>query len=129
MAQHLLSERSFQLWAYSVSHCQLLIRSPRTANDTENIDIAFYGVTFLQLPTNFLGLLVEDGSPEELARITSMVTDPLSVGTVYALTSGGKRSALTAAGISVSRNTLEFSQTDMDFMPLMKPGYRVIPDP
>jgi hypothetical protein len=47
----LLTKRSFKVWYYSVSHSQLLIRSPRSYEEEPkvNIDIIFEGVTYMDI--------------------------------------------------------------------------------
>src|SRR4051794_11561024 len=58
------SDRPFQLWDYTVSHRQLLLRSPiapRTSTSprfTTNVDLVFWGVESLSIPTWFEGLQV-----------------------------------------------------------------------
>jgi hypothetical protein len=49
---YLQSDRSFQVWAYSVSHGQLLIRSPKSEATPENIDLAFVGAADIRVSTN-----------------------------------------------------------------------------
>jgi hypothetical protein len=43
-----LGERRFQMWAYSVSHSLLLLRSVKTAVHSSRIDLLFTGVSFIQ---------------------------------------------------------------------------------
>jgi hypothetical protein len=55
------SDRVFQLWRYSASHGQLLIRSPkgpdsRVGFNEKNIDIYFDDVGYLQVPRFFHGV-------------------------------------------------------------------------
>jgi hypothetical protein len=45
------SERSFQFWDYNVSFRQLLLRSPSHSDCASNVDIVFWGVSKIQLPT------------------------------------------------------------------------------
>lgn len=45
----LVSARRFQVWAYSVSHSQLLLRSNRSENAATRIDLAFRGVVAMDL--------------------------------------------------------------------------------
>jgi hypothetical protein len=45
----LVFPRRFQLWAYSVSHSQLLLRSNRSQEEPTRIDVGFRGVVALKL--------------------------------------------------------------------------------
>jgi hypothetical protein len=52
------SKRQFQVWAYTVSHGQLLLRSTKTEEMPTRIDILFKPVSFMELPTLFHGITV-----------------------------------------------------------------------
>jgi len=45
--------RRFQIWDYSPSHRRLLLRSPASGGDDENVDITFSGVRRIDLDTGF----------------------------------------------------------------------------
>lgn len=53
------SDRRFQVWLYSVSHAQLLLRSVKTAAFASRIDILFKAVELMDIPTAFNGLQIE----------------------------------------------------------------------
>jgi hypothetical protein len=53
------SKREFKIWDYNVTHKQLLIRSPRTNRERENIDIVFWGVEQVALDTSFDGVSLQ----------------------------------------------------------------------
>ncbi|MBM6402650.1 hypothetical protein JQN72_00115 [Phycicoccus sp. CSK15P-2] len=57
------SKRHFQLWLYSVSHAQLLLRSTKGRNADSRVDVLFKGVAALNLPTSFDGLRVREATP------------------------------------------------------------------
>ena len=63
---HLHSDRSFQIWIFSVSHDQLLIRSPKSKENAENIDVAFFGVHLMDVASGFIGLTIEDATTSEV---------------------------------------------------------------
>jgi hypothetical protein len=62
------SDRSFQIWAYTVSHSFLLLRSPMILEDVDgysfsmnhNIDIEFSGVGYVDLPDMMHGVWIEE---------------------------------------------------------------------
>ena len=47
--------RQFQLWEYRVSHGQMLLRSVPSGEDATNVDVLFWGVSRIDLPTRFDG--------------------------------------------------------------------------
>lgn len=55
----LFGDRRFELWAYSVSHQSLLLRSTRVDGTGSRIDVLFKGVTRLSLPTTLDALSIE----------------------------------------------------------------------
>jgi hypothetical protein len=57
------SSRRFQVWLYTVSHAQLLMRSVKTSGQPTRIDLLFKDVHALDLPTTTEGLAVRrDGA-------------------------------------------------------------------
>jgi hypothetical protein len=57
--------RRFQVWAYGVSHAQLLLRSNKSDGALTRIDVLFEGVGALEIPTYFQGLTIAEASWEE----------------------------------------------------------------
>jgi hypothetical protein len=49
-------QREFQIWLYTVSHAQLLLRSNRSNRHATRVDVLFKGVKAIQLPTSLQGL-------------------------------------------------------------------------
>jgi hypothetical protein len=57
------SSRRFQVWLYTVSHAQLLLRSVKASGQPTRIDLLFKNVHALDLPTTTEGLAVRrDGA-------------------------------------------------------------------
>lgn len=65
------SSRRFQLWRATVGHGQVLLRSPKTAADPTRIDVLFKPVGAIKIRTTLRGLLVREGSSEEMRKIAS----------------------------------------------------------
>jgi hypothetical protein len=60
--------RDFQIWLYTVSHAQLLLRSNRSTQWGTRVDVLFKGVKAIELPTILKGLsLVKAPRHEALA--------------------------------------------------------------
>jgi hypothetical protein len=62
------SDRSFALWAFSVSHSQLLLRA-RTAEDGSRIDVLFKPVDGMKVRADYDGLVIRCATPEERESI------------------------------------------------------------
>ncbi|MFI1995640.1 hypothetical protein [Actinoplanes sp. NPDC020271] len=62
------SERDFSVWAYTVSHRQLLLRSRPTGGQSR-IDVLFKPVRVMKMRTEFDGLVIRCGTTAERDRI------------------------------------------------------------
>jgi len=60
------SDRSFQLWRYTVSHSQLLLRSNKTDTETKRVEVLFKGVDLVTIPTTLDGLVITENPLEAL---------------------------------------------------------------
>jgi hypothetical protein len=58
--------RVFEVWAYSVSHAKLLLRSTKSDEHATRIDLGFKNVRYIQLPTLLSDLSVHIDSVEDL---------------------------------------------------------------
>jgi hypothetical protein len=66
------SERSFQIWKYTVGHSQLLLRSTKARNVPTRIDVFFKGVSEFHLPTTLSGLSVQEASDDQIRKLCSL---------------------------------------------------------
>ena len=53
------SPRTFQVWDYTVSHAQLLLRSVKDSDHESRIDVLFVGTRHVNVPTTMEGLRIE----------------------------------------------------------------------
>jgi hypothetical protein len=58
-------DRKFQIWLYSASHGQLLLRSTKTEREVTQIDVLFKNVALIQLPAIFQDLAISEITQEE----------------------------------------------------------------
>ena len=104
-------DRRFELWAYTVSLGRMLLRSIRRADGTlapGNVDVRFFGVAYLELPTTLHDLEVSFADPAEIDHVVGRLGRPLGAGeNVFALTGGSARYLVVAAGWSVEENEME----------------------
>lgn len=67
MTQPIVSfSRKFQVWSYTVSHAQLLIRSTKDGQHPTQVDVLFKNVNGVLLPTLFDGLTITEATCSEL---------------------------------------------------------------
>jgi len=59
-----MSDRTFQLWLYTVSHGQMLLRSTKTATEKTRVDLLFKDVHAINLISLLHGLRVTLSGPE-----------------------------------------------------------------
>jgi uncharacterized membrane-anchored protein len=105
-------DRIFRVWEYSVSHDRLLIRSPKGAGHSRNVDLRFFGVTYMALGTLFRGLRVEVQTPEaSRALLDSKAWEENSH--VVILHSGQDRSIVVAASFAVEENERDIFDSGM----------------
>ena len=95
MAPILNSPRTFQVWLYTVSHAQLLLRANPTAEDGERIEVLFKAVESISLCTRLDGL-----------RITEEVVDASANGArrVFRLESGDASGRIIAGAVFLHRD-------------------------
>lgn len=98
-------DRKFQLWEYKVSHGSLLIRSPKSPSETNNIDLIFAGVEFVQLPRHLDGIVVEEGNKSDLALSTKLTLR--STSKVFVISSAGERHLIAAVAIKICENEVD----------------------
>ena len=98
-----MENRKFDLWYYTVSHRMMLLRS--AGNEKQpNLDMIFWNVSYLEMPTELHGLTVDKPSPEELGYLRERLRE--KVETVTVLVSGEKRYYAVSSGVKTVENRL-----------------------
>ncbi len=103
------SERTFRLWAYTVSHNILLLRSEMSTDEMDNlatnensytIDIEFWDVTYVDISSNLDGinLKITDISPIKFKEYNSFNRK------VFELFSSNKSFYIVAGGCNVGKS-------------------------
>lgn len=117
MSYMLESTRTFRLWSYTVSHCQLLLRSARNTADRDslNLDVLFSGVSHIELSDTLRGLRLRAASQQdEAAPDGASRHQPRAVGKLFLLESSGRTFKIEAVAVRVMENTLRPDQTGFD---------------
>jgi len=107
--ENFLSSRRFRIWQYYVSHSQLVLRSPRNENDvnSENIDLIFKGVFYLELPIHSVGIEIRLPTEQELKYLeTRSGTRKELTSQFYVLITSDQRYYIGAAFFSIESNKL-----------------------
>jgi hypothetical protein len=107
------SDRRFQIWDFNVSHRQLLLRSPAAPGVPGNVDIVFWGVEFLGLPTSLEGVEFVPALPDDLASFGGIPGQVPGSSRVHALCSGGRRFLVVAEGYRIFRNDLDIFESTL----------------
>lgn len=61
--------RMVQLWSYTVSHSQLLLRATKDRDHATRVDVLFKGVGAMEIPSVMAALTVREAEPEEREAI------------------------------------------------------------
>ncbi len=106
------SQRTFKVWDYNVSHKQLLLRSPLTNGEINNIDIVFWGVEFISIPTIMDGLVLRKLTMVEVKDhpITRIRTSSLPL---FGFGKSAPLDFVMAAGCKVLVNQLEIFDSSL----------------
>jgi hypothetical protein len=106
------SDRYFQLWDYQVSHRWMLVRSPESPRIRHNVDVLFFGVQFMAIPTYFEGLELGKATPEDAASVRRLVGEP-DMPKLYYLSSSDGRYFVSALGFKVYENDLDIFESGL----------------
>ncbi len=104
------STRFFKLWDYSVSHQQLLIRSPMTPDIATNIDIVLWGVKYFEIATILKG--IDIARTQDQSRISEKAKRFIVDGYEgFVINSGVSNFVIVAAGFRVLENVLDIFES------------------
>jgi hypothetical protein len=110
-----VSERTFQVWEYRVSHGSLLIRSPRDSSIDTGIDLIFLDVLYMELPRFFMGLSLDDPTPEEIRRVEGTLSPKFTTDRIWILVSSGHRYLVAGGFMKIEENEREPFESPFDF--------------
>lgn len=113
----ILKGRTFQFWEYRVSHGQLLVRSPRQAEATRNVDLMFSGVEYVDLPRFLPELELDVSGDDDVLRAQERLGKPVEARTVIVLKCRGHRHIVVAAGMSCAESDMDIFESPFDASP------------
>ncbi|WP_185287477.1 hypothetical protein [Chryseobacterium lactis] len=106
------SNRKFKMWAYIVSHSSLLLRSEMkypdqddySENTSYNIDLEFWTVSYINIPTYLYGITIKEITEKELP--VSIDKELLKYNMkIFELESTGRKYHIIAGGLLVGKNS------------------------
>jgi hypothetical protein len=105
------SKRDFKLWDYRVSHGQLLLRSPMSPDLNTNVDLQFWGVEFVRLPTVMHGIRLRLANDDEKTSVAGRYA-PECNGSVFSCDEDGAAIVI-AAGCRVLENAMDIFESSL----------------
>jgi hypothetical protein len=109
-----LNDRTFKLWDYRVSHNQLLLRSPKTEAMPTNIDIAFVGVEYLDLPTQLTNLVLVPAESADLDRANEVLGKVGLESEVFVIQAANRRHIVVAVAMKILENDLDIFESSLE---------------
>jgi len=106
--------RNFRFWDFRVSHDQLLLRSAKNATTPRNVDVAFVGVEYVELPTKIRDLCLCDATAEDYAKAQDRLGRTVPNSQVYVVETEGRRYLVVAAAVKVFENDLEIFESSLE---------------
>lgn len=105
-------DRTFQLWDYNVGHQRMLLRSPKNGSNRLNVDLKFYGVSYVSLPTLLRGVSVREATEDETSKLASTMDDAaLRERRVFVLQTQRRDYAIVAAHMREDHNEQDWSES------------------
>ncbi|MFJ5552946.1 hypothetical protein [Streptomyces sp. NPDC093225] len=81
------SDRKFEVWSFSASHRQLILRSnpDRIARTVTRVEIYFGHVEFMSTRSTYRGIAIAEAGPEEALSVAKRVPADLKSDGIYLL--------------------------------------------
>jgi hypothetical protein len=102
-------EGVFRLWEYRVSHKQLLIRCPKLlpeSSGSRNVDVKFYNVEYINLPTDFHDLEIDEANQDEISFANRCLGKPIDEARILVLKSREGRHLVIAGALAISESVM-----------------------
>lgn len=105
------SERVFKIWDYSVSHRQLLLRSPKSEKQVDNVDVVFWGVEFISIPSILNGLSLRQVGEDEVVSFRPSALKKNAL--VIRIDAGTEHGFVEAAGCKILENQVDIFDSSL----------------
>jgi len=98
----------FQVWSYSVSHGQLLLRSPKSRERATQVDILFKNVASMQLPAMFDDIEIRKVRADELPSAPQLGALESMGREIYRITGRNVDGYVVAGAVVADERNLEY---------------------
>src|SRR4051812_31859267 len=95
-------QRVFSLWDCKPGHKRVLLRSPKTEAHADNLDLVFWGVEYLDLPTRFDHFELSQGTESDADKLSSRLGRATSVANIFRITTAAGLYFVVAEGYQLS---------------------------
>jgi hypothetical protein len=112
----------FKVWEYRVSHKQLLIRCPKLSDASKNVDLKFYNVEYLDLPSTFSDLEIDEPNQDDVAFASSRLGRSVESERIIVLKSRDRRHVVVAGALAVSESSMGLFESPFALPPIDLPG-------
>ena len=111
------SDRYFTLFDIVISHGQLLLRSQKTPENEDNIDIIFSDTNYIQTFSRLRGICIKKIQNSKDIISYGTVEKYLSYdnNNIFEIESNGERYYIAASFVKVFENKLEFNESSLNF--------------
>jgi hypothetical protein len=108
----------FKLWEYRVSHKQLLIRCPKLSEASRNVDLKFYNVEYIDLPSVFHDLEIDEANQDEITFASSRLGKPVDSERIVVLKSRERRYMVIAGAFVISESAMGMFESPFALPPV-----------
>ena len=100
------SDRTFEIWAYNVSHSELLLRSNKSSDRDSRVDILFKNVKYISIKTVLHGMCVEIVSRDDKSILPTY--NGLNSDNIYEVISTSIKGYIVASSFFMHEDSLDF---------------------
>jgi hypothetical protein len=109
----------FMLWEYRVTHKQLLIRCPKLSEASKNVDLKFYNVEYVDLPSVFTDLEIDEVNQDDVAFASRRLGKPVERERIVVLKSRERRHVVVAgAALAISESSMGLFESPFTLPPV-----------
>jgi hypothetical protein len=107
------SDRTFRLWDTIISQQRLLLRSPKSEKIQRNLDVMFFGIKYLQIPTSFEGIKIDTPNQEQLMEVRQFYLESFGDDELQVIFSKGKSFYIVSYGYVAKETEFDLFQSEL----------------
>jgi hypothetical protein len=111
------SDRYFTMFDFKISHGQFLLRAQKRGEARYNVDIVFFGTTYVQLPSGLKGVRIRicDGLVDVHYESVRKYLNSEDTNHLFEVESENEKYYVAASFVRIFENELEFSESSLGF--------------